>query len=196
MLDTLTLENPTPALAAKPVGALLAHFAEALPWLTDRYGLVQTGVDKDSKERYPQIYRNDGSRLTTDIRPNEAMGALCFFEHDGPALFESDDAGRGWWRYQLALVVWANLPKIDPKRGYDFTEELAADVFQRGLLASPLGFDLQPERIEFQSERVFERYRWDPATHQLLLFPFTGFRIPFTVVAPDMMCRPAFAPLV
>lgn len=195
MLDALTQPNPNPRLASKPVGTLLAHFATALPWLTDAYGLVQTGVDKTGKERYPQLYRNDGSRMLTDIRPDQKMAALSWFERDGPSLFEPDEAGGGSWLHQLAVVVWLNLPLIDAARGYDFSEELAEDFLTYGLLESPLGFDLMPERIEFQSERVFERYRWDVATHQLLLYPFAGFRIPFNVRTPYAKVCGRFTPL-
>lgn len=194
MRDTLTQPNPSPRLASKPVGALLEHFATALPWLTDRYGLVQTGVEKDGKGLYPQVYRNDGTAFTTDVRPDESMKALCWFERDGPSLFEPDGSVNltGMWRHQLAVVVWLNLKLIAPTLTHDYAEELAEDFLARGLLDSPLGGDLMPERIEFQAERVFERYRWSPVTHQLLMYPFSGFRIPFEVLQRFAKCAPAF----
>lgn len=194
MPDLQTLVNPSPRLASQPVGVLLEHFATALPWLTHRYGLVQTGIDKKGQQRYPQVPRNDGTRMSTDVRPDQKMGALCFFERDGPSLYESDDSLHvtGAWRHQLAVVVWLNLERIAAERDYDFSEELAEDFLARGLLSSPLGANLDPERIEHQSERVFERYRWDAATHQLLLYPFAGFRIPFTVRQRFTRCGPPF----
>lgn len=197
MPDSLTLPNPTAALASAAAGRLLPHLQAELPWLTDRYGLVQTGIDKKSRERYPQVYRNDGSRFVTDIRPEEAMGALSWLEFDGPTLVDYDDALQvsGTYTFQLAAVVWCNLKRLDPLRGYDFTELLAED-YLRALGSSPFGPLLTPERIEQQVERVFERYRWEPATHQLLVYPFSGFRIPFTLRQTFVRgCAAGFAPL-
>jgi hypothetical protein len=197
MLDTKTQPNPNPRLASKPIGVLLDHFATALPWLSDAHGLVQTGLAKNGKERYPQLYRQDGQQYTTDLRPDQRMQALCFFERDGPSLFESDDSLNvtGAWRHQLAAVVWLNLKKLATDRPYDFSEEVAEDFLARGLLSSPLGSDLQPERIEHQSERVFERYKWDQQTHQLLMYPYAGFRIPFTVLQRFTRCSVPFGQL-
>lgn len=186
---------PDPQLAQAPVHTLLAHFATALPWLTDAYGLVQTGVDKN-KNKAPQLYLQNGGLLHVDVLPDEKMGALSFFEYDGPAEFEWADPLHlsGYVTHPLALVVWANLPLVDPNRGYDFSAELATDMLTRGLLGSPLGADLTPGSIEQRAERVFQRYQFPPERQQLLMYPFAGFRVPFTVRAKYAACQQPFTP--
>lgn len=200
MLDTFDPLHPAPALAAVPVNALLTHFATALPWVTSRFGLVQTGVDKNNQERYPQIYRQDGKKEVADVRPDDRDAARLWFEYDGPDLIDFSDilAGAGTYRFQLALVGWCHLAKIDPLRTYDFTDMLAADVL-RAMLSCP-GFEgrIIPERIERQAERVFERYRWEPAKHQLIFGgKFGAFRIPFEAVVEDtsLKCVAPFTPM-
>lgn len=189
------LPDPAPRLAAVPVAALLTHFAAALPWLDNAYGLVQTGVDKSRLQRYPQLYRNDGSRQVTDLRMDERMQALSWFEYDGPSLYEPDESvggTSGYFRHQLAVVLWLNLDRLAPGRADDCADEVVEDFFVRGLLASPLGGELRPERIERDPARVFERYRWEPATHQLLMHPYAACRIPFEVLSPFSGCVAPF----
>lgn len=175
---------PTTAqLAQRSVATLLAHFATALPWLTDVYGLVQTGTDKTGKNLYPQLYAPNVDGQTTDIRPDGAMAALCFFERDGPSRIDwADDLNTaGDWEHPLAAVLWLNLPLLDATRTDDFTEEVVQDFLQYGLRASPIGAYITPERVELQQERVWQRYRWAEAEQQYSMYPYASIRLPFTV---------------
>lgn len=191
---------PTPQLAQEPVQALLAHFATALPWLTHRYGLVQTGYRQEGTktEKYPQLYPQDGAVFHLDIRPDETRKALCFFEREGQSRFAWDPGAEGiagQWTHPLALVVWCNLPLIDAERGHDFSDELARDVVRALLLAGvDLGSD-EPQ-LEQRPERIFQRYGWEVAKHQLLMYPFAAFRITFRATHPDIPagCVPAPIP--
>jgi hypothetical protein len=176
---------PANGLATGPIATLLAHFARALPWLSDAHGLVQTGVDNTGKHKYPQRYEPGGNgRDVLALYPDQTMGALCFFERDGPSKLEwADQQGiSGDWLHPLAVVVWCNLSTLDPKRSDDFTDELLNDFLGRGLLGiPPLDSFLTPGGVEQQAERVFARYNFPAERQQLLVYPFSGFRIPFTL---------------
>jgi hypothetical protein len=189
------LPLPVTPLATGPVQVLLEHFATALPWLSDAYGLVQTGVANDGKNRVPQLYRQDGGLQSLNLYPDQKMKALCFFEREGQSTVEWKDPIHvaGEWTHSLAVVVWLNLPLIDPLRTYDFTEELLADFLTRGLLQSPLATKLTFEGAEQRNERIFQRYNFPPERQQLLMYPYSGFRVPFTVTQKYDACGPGFA---
>jgi hypothetical protein len=199
MLDTPPPFMPGAQLAQQPVQELLNHFTTALSsWLSDPYGLVQTGVLKDGKTRFPQLYRQDGSLESQDLYPDQRMKALCFFEREGASeIVWTDQLHKaGEWQHQLAAVVWVNLLAIDSTRSYDFSDELALDFLTRGLLASVDGQAgrLAPGAIEQRAERVFSRYTNWPEKQQLLMYPYAGFRIPFMVRQSYVACGHPFTP--
>ena len=184
-------------LATGPVATLQAHLSATLPWLSDVHGLVQTGTDKTGRNRYPQIYEGAGLDVA-GLYPDDTMRALCFFEREGPAVLDWTDPQNlsAQAEHALAVVVWLNLPAIDPQRVSDFTDTLAVDFLVRGLLRSPLGVFLSPGEVEQRAERVFARYNFPPERQQLLMYPYAGFRIPFTLRLPFMpACTVAFTPL-
>jgi hypothetical protein len=195
MLDPATAII-SPQLAQAPVAILLEHFAATLPWLSDAYGLVQTGTAKDGKSKTPQLYRQDGSLHHIDVSPDDRMKSLLFFERTGASSVEWNDATQraGTWTHSYAAVMWLNLPRIDKGRDYDFTDELLQDFLFRGLRDSPLASALQFEEAEQRSERVFSRYTNWPVNQQLLMHPYSGFRVPFTVAQSANVCVAPFSP--
>lgn len=196
MLDTPPLAISNPLLAQAPVATLLEHFAANLSWLSDGYGLVQTGTVNDGKSKIPQLYRQDGGLDHIDVYPDEKMKSLVFFERNGSSTVEWDDPTHrsGAWTHRYAAVMWLNLPLIDAGKDYDFTEELLQDFLVNGLLTSPLGVALEFDEAEQRSERIFSRYTNWPTNKQLLMHPFSGFRVPFTVRQPVNVCAAPFAP--
>ncbi|RZJ86706.1 MAG: hypothetical protein EOO60_13100, partial [Hymenobacter sp.] len=111
MLDPATALI-APKLAQAPIAVLLEHFATNLSWLSDAYGLVQTGTLKDGKSKVPQLYRQDGSLHHIDVSPDERMKSLLFFERTAASTIEWYDGQHlsGTWTHSLAAVVWLNLP--------------------------------------------------------------------------------------
>jgi hypothetical protein len=185
----------SPQLAQAPIATLLEYFPTVLPWLSDAYALVQTGTAKDGKTKLPQLYRQDGSLHHIDVHPDDKMKSLLFFERNGVSTIEWNDPLQqaGTWTHYYAAVMWLNLKLIDPERDYDFTDELLHDFLVNGLLRSPLGSALAFEEAEQRSERIFNRYTGWPEKQQLLMWPYSGFRIPFTVRQPVKVCSPPFA---
>lgn len=196
MLDTPPAAIIKPQLAQAPVATLLEHFAATLSWLSDGYGLVQTGTANDGKTKLPQLYRQDGGLDHIDVYPDQKMKSLLFFERNGVSTVEWDDAQHlsGTWTHRYAAVVWLNLKLIDESRDYDFTEELIQDFCMRGLRASPLTVRLTFEEAEQRSERIFSRYTNWPVNKQLLMHPFSAFRVPFEVTQPVDTCPAPFEP--
>jgi hypothetical protein len=190
-MSTLLL-IPDPRLAQKAVQNILIQLGTILPWISHAYGLVQTGqrvVDKKTY-LYPQLYRQDGSPYFLDLRPDQGMQAMAFFERNGPSTVEWDEGAMniaGTWRHPVAMVVWCHLPAIDPRRRYDFSDELAADVLRA---LTSIGLDI--ETIEQRAEQVFARYRLQLADQQLLMYPFAGFRIPMVLTDRYSPCAAPF----
>jgi hypothetical protein len=168
------------------VSALQQHFQENLSaWLETVYGLVKTGVvikmtpkGIEQRFRYPQIYLNDAGKSHLDIRPDSQVKSFCFFEQNSDVRYEAYDQAThyGWLTYDLGIVFWLNLPKID-NRIYDFTQELLQDVLNVGLWRSPLQYQVENVTADSRPESVFEKYSLDPAEKQFLMYPYSGFRL-------------------
>ncbi|MBG8556161.1 hypothetical protein [Hymenobacter guriensis] len=178
----------SPRLAQRPVHTLLDAFAAGLPWLSNAYGLVQTGqrVVNKKAERFPQLYLQDGSGKHADLRPDEKQATLSFFERNGPDSFDWDEGAEGIagkWSHPLAMVLWANLPRID-NRGYDYSDELMADAMR--VLTDTLP-DAEVLTVERRPEEVFRRYGWEVAQHQLLMYPYAAARIVFIAHTPGLI---------
>ncbi len=185
---------PTPHLAQRPVQALLGLFAEALPWLSHRYGLAQVGIKKAENKtyRYPQLYRQDGGLRHDYLTPDAATAALCFFERNGPSTIRWHEGSiqmSGDWQHPLGLVVWCNLERID-NRGYDYADALAADVLRVLVDAG-----VEVTGVEQRPEQVMGRYTFMAGDQFLLTYPWAAFRIPLVLSEPYNVCAAPFAVL-
>lgn len=197
MHETVT-PYATPALLDAVIQPALASL-QALPWLETVYPVAQIGrVNTDLERsatatrqasaggllRYPTVYRNDGKTYQVIIAPDRDKASFAFFEREAPYGVATNDltTNSGQFTYALSLVVWLNLPKIDSLRNYDFTEELVQDCLEYGLLTA---LDAVTNiAIERRQEAVFNKYDYNLAEKQFLLYPYSGFKISFSTTAP------------
>ena len=178
----------TPVLLNQVIQQLQDQFAQ-LTWLETVYPLVQVGQRQvqlngnERRVRYPQVYRNDGKTYQHFISPDRSAKSFCFFELNAPYSFDFNDLliRTGQAAFNLNIVVWLNLPKIDPQRAYDFTEELIQDFVQHGLMASVHKVSIQDLFVERRQELIFNRYDYSIAEEQFLIFPYSGFKVTLTL---------------
>ena len=177
----------------------LTEQLSALTWLETVYPLAQIGLrnvqlnGNDRPLRYPMVYRNDGKTYQHIISPDRSTQSFAFFELNAPYNFDFNDVNirTGRVQYNLNVVVWLNLPRIDGGRDHDFTEELIQDFIGFGLL----GADYSNLSVERRQELIFNRYDYSIAEEQFLIYPYSGFKVSFTLNSSyNPLCIPAWEP--
>ena len=177
----------------------LTEQLSALTWLETVYPLAQIGLrnvqlnGNDRPLRYPMVYRNDGKTYQHIISPDRSTQSFAFFELNAPYSFDFNDVNirTGRVQYNLNVVVWLNLPRIDGGRDYDFTEELIQDFIGVGLQ----GADYESLSVERRQELIFNRYDYSIAEEQFLIYPYSGFKVSFTLNSSyNPLCIPAWEP--
>jgi hypothetical protein len=193
MTEPITYSSPV--LLAKLVQGMNENLKQNLDWMELTYPVAKTVyINRDDTEyRFPGVYKNDGSAYHIAIAPDHKVRSFSFFEIadsfeiDG----ESEPFGiSGNTSFPVSLIVWANLPKINAGKSYDFTEELIQDILQNGKMKDVPGLvDIQDFSIEMRTEEVFVRYDYDQAERQFMLFPYSAFKINMTLIADIDLCQ-------
>lgn len=169
-----------PYLADKVVQIIRQDFDINISWLAYSFPVTKIGILEDLT--YPRVYANDGSDAHYNIRPEEDAVSYCFFEVNDPIIIndEEEDAD-----YNLSVVVWGRLDKIDSGKHYDYTSELIVDMLRR--LKSLNARSLE---IETNPENVFDKYSGlEQAQTQNFMQPNTGFKISF-IIKGDICTEP------
>lgn len=135
-----------------------------------QYPIVHLGYDKDGNT-YPSVYRNDGSWDNYMIFPDSRAKSFTFFEFNSGETLNDDDGTY----YDLSLVFWGNLERLDNTKYYDFTAEIMQSMLV--LLQDNDCID-----ITFETEGVFDNYSlYAEEERQTLMRPNTGFKINFKI---------------
>jgi len=130
------------------------------------FPIVHMGYNKDG-DTYPSVYRNDGSFKNEMLFPDNKVKSFTFFEFNG-ADDENDENGTV---YDLSLLYWGNLQRMNPTKLYDFTSEIIQDLLI--IFKNNDCFD-----ISFETEDVFNLYSmYLEEKRQTLMRPNTAFRI-------------------
>jgi hypothetical protein len=110
----------TPLLADKIAQELNTELASTFD---DQYPICSVGVEGD--ETYPEVYKNDGTKISYRVMPDDAR-SLSFFTIEGNMSEQDED------EYHLSVPMgftfWVNLQKYNPAKDYDYTSELIRDV--------------------------------------------------------------------
>lgn len=161
-----------PYLADKVVQIIRQDFDANVPWLNYTFPIAKIGVAKE--ETYPRVYANDGSNKHYSIKPEKDATSYCFFEVNDPVVINDEDEDAD---YDLSVVVWGRLDKIDSGKHYDYTSELIADILGRLKFLGARSIE-----IETNPENVFDKYSGlEQIQTQNLMQPNTGFKISFTI---------------
>ncbi len=140
---------------------------DLLSHIDDLYGVAWVGYDDE--ETYPEIYVNDGTKTNLRIMPDSTK-SLSFYVVTGP-MVEVDESG---FTVPMAYCVWMNLLKVDPAKAYDYTNEIARDMYN--VITKYGAFDVS---MEFQDPYP----EFTQLTKQVsanIMRPYSGFRIEFS----------------
>jgi hypothetical protein len=165
-----TYESPT--LQDNVVQSLNTLLADLVEY---RFGIAHTGYDEDGKT-YPSIYYNDGSKKNMMLFPDNKVKSFCFWEFGGARVLNDDEG----IKFDLTLVFWGNLNRIDPIKYFDFTSEIEQSIIQILVNAGA-------EDINYTEKNVFDKYsKYLENEKQTLMRPNTGFSI--TMSINDFIC--------
>jgi len=117
----------TPLFAVDIVNNISLDFATKV-YLDKIYPIAFLGATKvgDSTHTFPRVYLNDGKADYIDVMPDDSLKGISFFEIES-----TDGYNRENEEFTITInqLFWFNQRKIDD-RGYDYKQELLADVLK------------------------------------------------------------------
>lgn len=182
-MNTQTLKNPSAPVIVNPIGIdaaiqKLQVAIAAIPWIEKSFARARpmTRMVLTQKKVEPMVYQ--GSEEYYPVLPNDALKAYSFFRANGPRQTDGYEPNLNYKKYffrdPVDLIVWGNLKLIDSSKDYVFTEELVRDVL------NILNRDANVSVVRVYDDKVDEIYKGyslDDAHRDLLLYPYTAFRI-------------------
>lgn len=175
-----------------PIEAIRLAMAN-IAWISKSFGRAMTFREPDNNTgkliRVPKVYEDGGEYI--NVLPNDSIfsdgvAASSFIRVVGPETYEIFEANTGSIKSaKLAIIVWADLKKIDPVKDYIFTEELKAEIE-----AEVKKVHYVKELVEWIDERaedVFNGYDLDSSDFntEYLMYPYAGIRLELTVNYPE-----------
>ena len=165
-----------PQLDAKIIQQLQTILEDETSWLETVYPLAYVGLNNlnDKEVKYPRVYLNNGGREYIDIRPSDDQNAFAFFELDDPIqTIQGEELS-----YNISLIVWYDLKKVNTSKQYDYSRELIQDIL-RVFNESDYKENIQLTNIEVNPENIFNKYSFKQTDNQFLMFPYGAFKINF-----------------
>jgi hypothetical protein len=90
----------------------------------DQFPVCSVGIE--AEETFPEVYKNDGSKISYRVMPDTAR-SLSFFTVEG----EMTELEEFYFAIPMALTVWVNLKEHNISKAYDYTAELIKDVYNK-----------------------------------------------------------------
>lgn len=146
-----------------------------IPWIDKSFGRARIGQRNDLQKPYlyPEVYKGNGEYYNCLI--NDNLKASSFIRVGRGRVkdpINGFDSHSRVMTYTLNLIVWYDLKKIDPTKGYRFDEELKKDVMEVLRTLS----SLKLLSIYDAPDEVFDGYSLDHTEWQTFKHPFGGFR--------------------
>lgn len=164
------------------VAKIQAALATDISWLDTIYGIAEpTEMKKDdgSLEIFPRVYSNLSStpKEYYDVRYDDSIKAQVFFERNSQNIIGSGNEFDECV-YDLSIVCWANLNKVDSTRTTDFTANLAGHIIKclRDNFLAEVSDEIQ---IELRSKECYSKYSLSDVENRFLTLPYTAFKISF-----------------
>lgn len=150
---TFTLEG----VEAK-IQILQTVLADNISWLQHSFGKAEKHdkIVNGEVESYPVVFV-DNTSDPIDVRPNDNYEAYCFWDITDPGridyLNQDEFAAKkyAFWEYDAALIVWANLKRLDDSPYNEVKAQLRQD------LLDTLGLQLIGQNVQFQAEEIFDK---------------------------------------
>jgi hypothetical protein len=174
---TVPTQNAESILDQRVVN-LIQTSLSTLSWLELCYGFAEPADMKKedgSLERFPRVYKNHSTKEYVDVRYDDTLKALAFFERESDFQFGNDTDDEV--TYQLSIVVWANLSRVDPSRTYDFRDLLAGDVLR--ILKYYYQAEINNIRVDLRSENAYSKYTLQDVDNRFITLPYVAFKVTF-----------------
>jgi hypothetical protein len=175
---------------AKELQTTFADITLGVSWLDYIYGIVRFGKN-DKGNNVPMSYI--GKRDYDILNINDTCKAFSYLQLNDPQTIIQDVQNIQLTRYNLDLVVLANLNLIDNTPDYDYHFE---QLLQQQVIRS-LKFMKETEVLQIFNQNiatVFNRWSSNVIPANWFEYPFTAFRINFnTVYANDCNVNIAFS---
>lgn len=153
---------------------------QGLGWIDYVYPIAERGERKKGADSviYPRVYKQDCNDYI-DLFPDDRQESFSFFERRGEIEIDREE---DTLTYTLSIVVWANLTLVSPSKTHDYTDQMIVDVcnaldattLPNALLGSPITVVTDPTL-------VWDRYTYSYEDYKYHQYPFTTFRVDFTV---------------
>ena len=108
--------------------------ADNLSWLEYSFGKCERTEKIENKEKvtYPVCFV-DNTTDPIDVRPNDNWKALSFWEVTDPGRTDYPDQERSvvkyaMWEYDVALIIWANLKRLDDSSYIETKSQFREDI--------------------------------------------------------------------
>ena len=166
------------------IQTLQTVIGDNLSWIQHSFGKAERHAKliDGKKEAYPVVFV-DNKTDPVDVRPNDNFTALSFWDviDPGRILYPGEEYSvvkYAFWEYDVALIIWANLNRIDDSVYNETKSQMRQDVI------NVLETKLISEDVEFQAgeiydksvTQVFEGYDLDNE-ETTMKWPFVAFRI-------------------
>jgi len=164
---------------------LQVALADNLSWLQYSFGKseVHEKIVDGEKEKYPVVFV-DNATDPIDVRPNDNYTAYAFWDiiDPGRILYPNEGLEYGLrkyaiWEYDVSLIVWANLKRIDDSAYNETKSEMRQDilnVFETDLIGKNVQFAVG-EIFERDITQIFEGYNLNNEEN-INKWPFVAFR--------------------
>ena len=161
-----------PALAESVVQTLRQSFDTNLEWLDNSYPIVCVGVEE--QETFPIVWA--GVKDHISLRPDDSVDSYCFFEFYSAQPGDDNDPVT----YNLGVIFWVDLDKLDTSQTEDYTWNLISDVCR--ILKKNEAY-----KLDISTDDVFDNYTFELDKQQLMR-KYSGFKIMFTIFGDNNMC--------
>ena len=157
---------------------LRSKFEANLTWLEKSFGrayLLPERLNDEVTYQYPQVYLDNGEYF--NVMPNDSYQSYSWMIGKGSATSVEADLQpftyQTYFQKRLDIHFFLDLKKIDPSKGYVYTEELINEVLnviytQRGVVVS--------EYYHETLQDVYEDYTLKEIDRDLLMYPYAGVR--------------------
>ncbi len=159
----------TPTFYNKRVQEINEKFDD-LGWIETILPLARIGQDEQGT--YPEVYKNDGSRVNIRVMPEGE--SWLFWRIEGEI---TETEIEDWYNVPMSVTVWADLTKVYPAKNYDYTAELMKDVI--GVLKTNSCND-----IRINVDNIFEGFsELEKIEKQNTMLPYTAFKVFFNILS-------------
>ena len=149
---------------------LIRNELTQLSWLEYTFPAVQIGKNQVTNETFPECYVNDGTYESVRIYPENNIKAFCFFEKRN---WNANESNLGLNIYNLTAYFWVNL-KLISTLNYNYTDTLVNDVLQ-------ILRNIGANNLTVSYDDIFRKFGIDYSKNQLFMFPYSAFKIDFSI---------------